>query len=109
MIGIYMKPNFIRRTLQANPSKGSNMKSHIEKTLSHLYREHGENTTIIVNGLLMSFETQDGELKLFVYNNADYDSFQLELNRTDEFPIIARTIDKAIADKILGLATKDQL
>lgn len=82
-------------------------KSHIEKTLSHLYSEHGEYKTIIVNGVLLAFERDSGELMLFVYNNADYDSYPLELDKTNEFPIVVKHIHKPIADKILGFITKE--
>lgn len=80
------------------------MKTHIEKTLSHLYKEYGEYNTVQVNGVLLTFERDEEGLKLFVYNSGDYDCYPLTLDRTSEFPIVVDRMDKGIEDKILGFA-----
>ncbi len=75
----------------------------IEKTLSHLYQEHGQDTTIRANGLLLTFERDgSGSYFLYVYSNSDYDTFEFELDNTLPYPIKLKFIDKTIADKIIG-------
>ena len=87
------------------------MKSNIEKTLSHLYEEHGPFNTIAINGILISFEKDNGceQLNLHIYNCGDYDSYPIELDRTNEYPVVLKAeIHKNIKDKILGIITKEQ-
>lgn len=83
------------------------MKTQIEKTLSQLLQEHGFNKTIMLNGLLLTFEKdRAGIPSLYIYNNGDYDSFELSFDKTNEFPIVCKYIDKQIADKIIGCTMK---
>lgn len=78
-------------------------KSQIEKTLSQLLQEHGLNKTIMLNGLLLTFEKdRAGIPTLYIYNNGDYDSFELSFDKTSEFPICCKYIDKQLSDKIIG-------
>lgn len=79
------------------------MKTQIEKTLSQLFADNGYDKTIMLNGLLLTFEKdRQGIPSLYIYNNGDYDSFELSIDKTNEFPIVCKYIDKQIADKIIG-------
>ena len=87
------------------------MRTNIEKTLSHLFTEHGPYNTIAVNGVLLSFEKDNGcsEYNLHIYNVGDYDSYPIELDRTNEYPVVLKSeIQKPIKDKILGCITKEE-
>ncbi len=75
----------------------------LEKTLSHLYQEHGLDRTIRVNSVLLTFERDSsGVFNLYVYNNSEYDTYEIEVDKTLAYPIKVKYIDKMTADKIVG-------
>jgi hypothetical protein len=86
------------------------MQSNIEKTLSFLYQQHGLGKTVVINGVLLTFDIDSsGLLQLFLYSGSEYESVPISINKTIEFPIVCPYIDKNFKDKILGCITKEEL